>query len=96
MNLVIYALAFAVIWFSFGTIRTLINSVASSRSFQANTTTFMWYFSLVAINLIITVFIIWFYYYKIGGSPGAMGPRGYKGAEGSPSPPCLDTSGCPV
>lgn len=96
MNLILLSVAFAVIWFSIGTIRTMMNSILSSRTFQANTQAFMWFFSLLALNLIIMAFIISFYYYKIRGSPGALGPRGYTGLEGDPTPPCIDSSGCPV
>ncbi len=96
MNLILLAVAFTIIWFSIGTIRTLLNSVLSSRAFQANTSAFMWFFSLLALNLIIMAFIIGFYYYKISGSPGALGPKGYPGQLGESSPPCIDTSGCPT
>ena len=96
MNLIILAIGFAIIWFSIATVRTLFNSVLSSRAFQANSQAFMWFFSLLALNLIIMAFIIGFYYYKISGSPGALGPKGYQGPLGESSPPCIDTSGCPT
>jgi hypothetical protein len=95
MNLILLAIGFTIVWFSIASIRTLISSITASRTFQANTQAFMWFFSLLALNLVIMAFIIGFYYYKIRGSPGALGPKGYQGSMGESSQPCVDSSGCP-
>jgi hypothetical protein len=96
MNLLILAAIFAVLWFSADTIRLIFNSVYQYAGNTIGNKAFMWFSSLLLINLAILLFIIGFYYYKISASPGAVGPRGYPGSTGLPAPPCYDTLSCPA
>jgi hypothetical protein len=45
---------------------------------------YLWFFCLLTINIIIVVFITWFYYYKINqpGNTGNIGENGFPGIDG--------------
>jgi hypothetical protein len=85
MEIVIVSIAFAIIWFTISIGWNLVKSVypttPSALTFD-NNKGYAWFFGLVIVNLIITAFIIGFYYYKTRINYGPPGPRGYPGEDG--------------
>ena len=85
MEIILASIAFAVIWFIVSIGWNLVKSVhpttPSALTFN-NNKGYAWFFGLVIVNLIITTFIIGFYYYKTRVSRGLPGLRGYPGADG--------------
>ncbi len=94
MNLVILAAIFAVLWFAGDAVRLTFGTVYQYAGQTIGTKAFMWFSSLLLINLAILIFIIGFYYYKISATPGASGPRGYPGLPGIDAGPCYDSYAC--
>jgi hypothetical protein len=46
---------------------------------------YLWFFSLLIINLIVIAILVGFYYYKKNqkGNPGLQGPPGFPGQQGN-------------
>lgn len=86
MEIILASIAFAVIWFVVSIGWNLVKSVyptsPSALTFN-NNKGYAWFFGLVIVNLIITGFIIGFYYYKTRVSRGLPGLRGYPGPNDS-------------
>ena len=85
MEIIIASIAFAVIWFivsiGWNLVKSVYPTAPSALKFD-NNKGYAWFFGLVIVNLIITAFIIGFYYYKTRVSKGQPGPRGYPGQPG--------------
>ena len=85
MEIILASVAFAVIWFIVSIGWNLVKSVhpttPSALKFD-NNKGYAWFFGLVIVNLIITAFIIGFYYYKTRVMRGLPGLRGYPGTDG--------------
>jgi len=85
MEIILASIAFAVIWFMVSIGWNIVKSVhptsPSALTFN-NNKGYAWFFGLVIVNLIITAFIIGFYYYKTRVNSGLPGLRGYPGADG--------------
>lgn len=86
MEIVIASIAFAIVWFTISIGWNLVKSVypttPSALKFD-NNKGYACFFGLVIVNLIITAFIIGFYYYKTRVSKGPSGVRGYPGQDGA-------------
>jgi hypothetical protein len=86
MYIIIFAIIFAVIFYSWTTLKNIL----SVTIFSNNTITpqgFMWFGSLLLLNIVIFAFIIWFYYY-IRDRPGPVGRQGFPGQPGEDAPNC--------
>ena len=81
MKIILAAILFMIIFFSFGKIGYIINFVQNSLS-SDNKYGFMWFFSIIFINLILLGYTIWQYHYTKNNSFGPIGPKGYPGLIG--------------
>jgi hypothetical protein len=85
MEIILASIAFAVIWFVVSIGWNIVKSVhptsPSALKFD-NNKGYAWFFGLVIVNLIITAFIVGFYYYKTRMARGLPGLRGYPGQDG--------------
>lgn len=80
MYIIIGALIFAIIFYSWTTIKNIITVTLLSNT-NITPQGFMWFGSLLLLNTIIFGFIIWFYYY-VKERPGPIGKPGFQGQSG--------------
>ncbi len=85
MEIILASIAFAAIWFivsiGWNIVKSVYPTSPSALKFD-NNKGYAWFFGLVIVNLIITAFIVGFYYYKTRVAIGLPGLRGYPGPAG--------------
>ena len=89
MYIIIIAIALILVLLFWETIKIMLTSMTNSNLENG----YLWFFCLLAINLIICIFIIWFYYYKIN-QPGKHGSNGIIGNTGLPGNICNINDRC--
>ena len=89
MNYIVLALLFAVIFYSFSSIRYIVKSIFDGSGNLYNVNSYAWFWSLIIINLIILIFIYSYTWYKNNYSVGNMGEAGFKGLPGQPAKDCI-------
>jgi hypothetical protein len=82
MKIILAALLFMIIFFSIGKIGYIIKFVNTYVIKDINIFAFMWFFSILIINLLIISYTIGYYYYIKKNSIGPPGPNGYPGLSG--------------
>lgn len=88
MNYLIGGLIFAILFFSYSTIRNLVITIFSNKGNLDGINTYMWFSSVVIINLLIILFIYLFSRYKSKYSLGDQGEKGFPGFVGEPGGDC--------
>jgi hypothetical protein len=86
MYIIISAISFAIIFYSWTTLKNILTVTIFSNTNIAPQG-FMWFGSILLINIIIFAFIIWFYYYILN-RPGPVGKRGFPGQPGDNARDC--------
>lgn len=82
MKIILLAILFMIVFYSLGKIGYIIKFVKENTSIQGNLYGFMWFFSILIINLILISYTIGYYYYVKKHSYGPSGPKGYPGKVG--------------
>ena len=83
MKIIAYAVLFMIAFYSIGKIGYIVNSVKSLLYTQNQQINFMWFTSILLINIILITFTIWYYYHIKNNSFGPSGPKGYPGLPGN-------------
>ncbi len=86
MYIIIAAFIFAIVFYSWTTIKNVLSITIFSNT-NITPQGFMWFGSILLINIIIFAFIIWFYYY-IRDRPGPVGRQGFPGQSGDDAKDC--------
>jgi hypothetical protein len=86
MYIIIAAIIFAIVFYSWTTIKNVLSITIFSNT-NITPQGFMWFGSILLINIIIFAFIIWFYYY-IRDRPGPVGRQGFPGQSGDDANDC--------
>ncbi len=86
MYIIIFAVIFAIIFYSWTTLKNIVTVTIFSNT-NVTPQGFMWFGSLLLLNIVIFAFIIWFYYY-IRDRPGPVGRPGFPGNAGEDTPDC--------
>jgi hypothetical protein len=89
MNYIVIALLFAVIFYSFSSIRYIVKSIFDGSGNLYNVNSYAWFWSLLIINLIIIIFIYGYSWYKNNYSLGDMGQPGFRGVPGKQAKDCI-------
>ena len=82
MKIILAAILFMIVFYSIGKIGYIINFIKGLTSTQRNLYGFMWFFSILFINLILIAYTIGYYHYAKDNSYGPSGPKGYPGKVG--------------
>ena len=82
MKIILLAILFMIVFYSLGKIGYIINLFKAQTTSQFNRYGFMWFFSILFINLILIAYTIGYYYYAKKHSYGPSGPKGYPGKVG--------------
>ena len=82
MKIILLAIFFMIVFYSFGKIGYIINFVKNQTPSQISIYGYMWFFSILFINLILITYTISYYYYSKNHSYGPTGPKGYPGKVG--------------
>ena len=86
MYIIIAAFIFAIVFYSWTTIKNVLSITIFSNT-NITPQGFMWFGSILLINIIIFAFIIWFYYY-VRDRPGPVGRQGFPGQSGDDAKDC--------
>jgi len=89
MKIIIAAVIFAIIFYSWNTIQSLIVSVFNRKAVNStliNISGYAWFWSLVLINIVLLCFTTWFYFEKKN-TPGNIGKKGFPGPAGEDALP---------
>jgi hypothetical protein len=86
MYIIFAAILFAIIFYFWSAIKNIFTATIMSSS-GVTSQGFIWFGSLVLLNVVIFGFIIWFYYY-IKDMPGPVGKPGYPGLQGDDAKDC--------
>ena len=89
MNYILIALLFAVIFYSFSSIRYIIKSIFDGTGNLYNVNSYAWFWSLIIINLIILIFIYGYSWYKKNYAIGDIGQLGFRGLPGQSARDCI-------
>lgn len=87
MYIIFAAILFAIIFYFWNAIKTIFMATVMNNSGGISPQGFIWFGSLVLLNVVIFGFIIWFYYY-IKDMPGPVGKPGYPGLPGDDAKDC--------
>lgn len=87
MYITVIAIFIAIIYFfGIGMISTIYNNYlipsVKSLNIHYESSGFMWFISILLVNILILIFIIGYYHYKMKYSVGPAGPRGFTGENG--------------
>ena len=82
MKIILAAILFTIVFYSIGKIGYIINFIKGLTPTQGTLYGFMWFFSILFINLILIAYTIGYYYYAKKHSYGPSGPKGYPGKVG--------------
>jgi glucan phosphoethanolaminetransferase (alkaline phosphatase superfamily) len=86
MYIIFGAILFAIAYYFSNIIRNIFTTtVTDSKTISRQG--FIWFGSILMINLIVLVFIVWYYYY-IRDKPGAVGKQGFPGLPGNNAKDC--------
>tara|TARA_B100001093_G_C26801465_1_gene1003602 strand:+ start:287 stop:571 length:285 start_codon:yes stop_codon:yes gene_type:complete len=94
MNYIIAAILFALIFFSYATVKNLVKSVFNGSGTLYNINSYAWFYGLVIINLIVILFVFYYSKYRMLYTPGDLGPKGYKGYNGENADNCVIYQNC--
>ncbi len=84
MQIIIAAVIFAIVFYSWNTLQSLILSVFNRKAVNntlINISGYAWFWSIVLINIVLLCFSTWFYF-KTKNTPGSIGKRGLPGEPG--------------
>ena len=90
-TILILAVIFAIVFYSWTALKNMVSLTIFSNT-NVTPQGFMWFGSILLINIVILAFIIWFYYY-VRDRPGPVGKRGFPGQSGDDAHDCI-VSGC--
>ena len=82
MKIILLAILFMILFYSLSKIGYIINFVKNQTSSQINIYAYMWFFSILFINLILIAYTIGYYYHAKNNSYGPFGRKGYPGKVG--------------
>tara|TARA_Y100000389_G_C17411210_1_gene491024 strand:+ start:965 stop:1321 length:357 start_codon:yes stop_codon:yes gene_type:complete len=82
MEIIILAILFMIIFYSLGNVGYIFNFVKEKVNVQDNIYGYMWFFSILFINLILIGYTIGYYHYVKKNSFGPIGTKGYPGQVG--------------
>ena len=94
MNYIIAAVLFALIFFSYSMIKSLVITVFNGSSNLYNINSYAWFYGLLIINLIVILFVYYYSRYKMLYTPGDLGPKGYNGYTGNDAENCIIYQNC--
>lgn len=86
MYIILAAIVFAIVFYSWTTLKNIVTVTIFSNT-NITSQGFMWFASILLLNLVIFVGTIWFYYY-IRDRPGPVGKPGFPGQAGDNAPDC--------
>lgn len=90
MYIIIAAIIFAIIFYSWSTIKNIINLTIFGNT-KISSQGFLWFGSILLLNIFILSFVIWYYYY-IRNQPGPVGRRGFPGLAGDNARDCIGSA----
>lgn len=82
MKIILLAILFMIVFYSLGKIGYIINFIKNQKRTDINIYGFMWFFSILFINLILISYTIGYYNYVKNNSYGPSGHKGYPGKVG--------------
>lgn len=86
MYIILFAVVFAIVFYLWSTIKNFVTVTVLSNT-NITPQGFMWFGSLLLLNLVILGFVIWFYY-NTKNKPGSMGKKGVTGLPGDNARDC--------
>lgn len=86
MYIILAAIIFAIVFYSWATIKNIVSVTIFSNT-NITPQGFIWFGSILLLNIVIFGFIIWFYYY-IRDRPGPVGRQGFPGQPGDNAKDC--------